>query len=214
MINTFLLKIKDYEEKVITGDILAETPGCPLCSSTGSNLSIHERRSRHIYIIDHGEVIDQLTLQARLKCAVCERTFTHHPDFIAPHKRYIPQQVLELAERYQKPDTGYRKSISWNFRTICWKNKDRWFSHVTLWRWMSCLAEQHTILKSTLSLIRQRAPSNDIFRRITPVSPGKHRSIERKNILQRSFRLVDAVKEAVCIFGKTFFPRFETALRF
>ena len=100
MINTFLLKIKDYEEKVITGDILAETPGCPLCSSTGSNLSIHERRSRHIYIIDHGEVIDQLTLQARLKCAVCERTFTHHPDFIAPHKRYI---VATGSRVYQKP---------------------------------------------------------------------------------------------------------------
>lgn len=212
MIDTFLSKIKDCEEKVITGDILAEVPLCVLCNSPGSNLSIHERRSRHIYIIDTGEVIDHLTLLSRLKCAVCKRTFTHYPDFIAPYKRYIPLQVLEMTERYREPHTGYRKSISWNFRTICWKNKDRWFSHVTLWRWISGLARQQ-ILKRILSLIRQRAPSSDVFRRIVPVCPEKFRSLERKKILQRSFRLVDAVKEAVSIFGKTFFPRFETALR-
>lgn len=213
MIKTLLSKIKDYEEKVITGEILDEAHLCVLCSSSGSNLSIHERRKRHIYIIDYGEVIDQVTLQARLKCAVCERTFTHYPDFITPHKRYIPLQVLELAERYREPHTGYRKSISWNFRTICWQNKDRWFSHVTLWRWMSGFARQQ-ILKRILSLIRQRAPSSGVFRRIAPVCPEKFRSVERKKILERSFRLVDAVKEAASLFGKIFFPRFETALRF
>jgi len=213
MISTFLSKIKSHEKKVINGDILSEIPACILCESPGSNLSIHERRNRHVYIIDNGEVIDKTTLQARLKCAVCERTFTHRPDFLFPYKRYIPRQILELAEQYRQPNTGYRKSVRHDYRTICWQDRDRWFSHVTLWRWLFYFGHRHQLIKHILSLIRQRSPSSSVFRRITPVCPAKYRSLKRKGILERSFRLVDAVREQISIFGKIFFPNFGTAPR-
>jgi len=191
---------------------LKELSVCASCEAPGSNLSIHERRSRNVNAIDFAEgvVIAEKTLLGRIKCAVCKRTFTHYPDFLIAYKRYIPHQILDLAERYCKSGRGYRKCIlHQGYRPISRERDDEWLSHVSLWRWVGFLGRQVKFLHKALDLIRQRSPSNNIFRRATPIPTEKYRSDKRKRDLEQAFRLIAANHEVAGIFGNLFSPTWE-----
>lgn len=91
---------------------------------------------------------------------------------------------------------------------------ERRLSHSTLWRLIGFWGSKTAYLQQLLDLLEQKCSDPDLFRKLQFVAePAKHRSAERKNILETFARLCIAANEYFVQFGRQIFPDFETQLR-
>jgi len=80
-----------------------------------------------------------------------------------------------------------------------------------LWRWVGFIGTMKTTLLEASKLIRQKAPSSEIFREPHIIPTHKYQSETRKKILQTCSRLFRAEEEFQILFGASIFLHFETA---
>jgi hypothetical protein len=203
-------------QEVFSGNIPKDLKICPKCGDNNQNFIIHERRRRIFYVIVKNYVKKVIGLLGRWKCTVCNGTFTYYPAFAIPHKNYVTENILELTQKYLAgSDTTYRRTVSYNNMPIGYDSETDWIderqlSASTVWRWLSFIASLRQTLHKALGLIRQRAPSAETFRKISPVFCCKYRSFERKKLLQRCSRFFIAEEFFKKIFFSSIFPGFAT----
>lgn len=93
------------------------------------------------------------------------------------------------------------------------KIDERALHRSTLWRFLLFLGAQTAGLQAGLQLLSEHDPSFQGHRFLGPVSPRKHRSEQRGEILRTARRLLNLNDRWDRAFGEPFFPRFATRPR-
>ncbi len=188
-------------------------PGaCPRCLEQPETFKRHDARERSFRFILDGFVHIIISLLVRLKCPTCKKTFTVYPSFALPHKRYVLPVIERLAMDYlENEQQSYRETASFQGSPIPYPEQDgqitdSYFAHTTPWRWIGFFGSMEAILKQTRHLIKQKDPDSSIFREIAPIHPRKHRTPDRKTILQNARDLLRASLEFKALFGLKIFP--------
>jgi hypothetical protein len=81
----------------------------------------------------------------------------------------------------------------------------------TLWRWISWLGSLENMVREAGKLIRQKAPGSVLHREAWPLSPRKHRSEVRRQVLERAAQCLVTESLFRELFGQEIFPNFATA---
>jgi hypothetical protein len=209
--------IQQHTDSVISGKIATPQGPCPRCSEQTQTFIRHDRRVRFFRFIVGNFVRVIKSLLVRWRCPICGKTFTDYPAFALPHKRYVLMDMERLSKDYVEDEQRtYRKTVCHQKMRIGYQGSDddideRFLEHSTPWRWISSLGSMKTTLNQVLHLISQKDPQSSIFREVFPVYPCKYRSLQRKNMLQNTRRLLRACQEFQRLFGHKIFPHLATA---
>lgn len=209
--------IQQHTDSVISGKIVTPQGPCPRCCEQTQIFIRHERRVRFFRYIVGNFVRVIKSLLVRWRCPICGKTFTDYPPFALPHKRYVLMDVERLSREYVEGEQQtYCKVVSHDDASIgYWQGDGKPVHHFlersTPWRWISFLGSMIKTLNQALHLISQKDPQSPIFREVFPVYPCKHRSLQRKNILHNTRRLLRACQEFQRLFGHKIFPHLATA---
>lgn len=215
MLLPILEEIQSYTRAVEKKEVQCDLPSCPCCREPAS-FKLHDRRRRTYLVVIERLVRTVLSLLSRWKCECCGETFTLYPSFALPRKRYLREEIFRRAGRYVEGDhESYRKAVKVDGLPVFHegagsKIDERSLAHTTLYRWLSSLGRLAETCRSALGLIREKAPSSEVFRKILPMAPWKYRSDERRRTLGDSRRLLLAEGEFRRLFGISIFPRLAT----
>ena len=143
------------------------------------------------------------------------------PTFLLPYRRYASSSLLPLADRYLQQDRrSYQQAVAPGGRVIGYvtpkgqeKIDERALSRSTLWRFMFWLGAQNVALQAGLQLWSEHDPLTTMHRFLGAVAPHKHRSEQRREILQTARRLLHLIDRWNQTFAEPFFPRFATRPR-
>jgi len=221
MITQIEQKIKNYNQKISSGDYPQPEKYCIHCKQAPAEFKLHDQRKRKLRIIIN-ELVQFFTLiLVRCKCPLCKATFTVYPDFLAPHKRYTTDQIVKLCERYLHQKINYEDALRNDGYKISYpqestfagmkkseetKDDESFVPGSTLWRWCGWLGSFGTAICKGLDLIRQTMPQATIFREFDPAYPSKYRSDERKHVLEQANKVLKM--RDIKIGEKKFFPHF------
>ena len=207
-------KIKAHKKEVLSGKVPNNLQICPKCKGNSRFFKLHESRFRIFLVIVDCFVKQVETLLGRWKCPLCHRTSTYYPDFAIPYKRYIKDTILQLSQKYLEEDNStYETVVRKEDAAIVYDNthSEKYESQVagsTVWWWLHTIGSLKQIVSKAFSLIREKDPSSEIFRQIRPIKAKKYRSYERKKVLQRCARLLNAESEFRRQFSNSIFPHF------
>lgn len=81
----------------------------------------------------------------------------------------------------------------------------------TVWRWLSWLGGMPGTLRAAWDLIRQKEPDATLHRQLWVVSPRKHRSEQRRDMLLEAMQLLAVDRVCQGFFGTGLFPRYATS---
>ncbi len=178
--------IKQHTERIISGEIDIPKGICPKCQKKPNALKLHECRKRTYRYIVGCFVKKRITLLPRWKCDICEATFTDHPDFALPYKRYVKENVVKISMNYIKEEKeSYQSVVTNNNAQIGYEEKDgQYVNHFIYpsspWRWIDWLGH----LKEYMATIFKPGELFYVF-------PKKYRSQHRKKTLQNAYMLLD-----------------------
>ena len=216
MISPIEEEIQAHTEKVKTRQIRCDLEVCPRCEGVPGFFNLHDVRERTFLVIFDRLVRTILSLLPRWKCPLCGKTFTGYPPFAVRYKRYVRETVMESSRRYVEDDRmTYREGVCKNCLPIfhdCEAEDeidDRTLAPSTLHRWITTLGGLAETLRASLKLIGSK--SSGIFRKVFPASSRKHRTEDRKALLEDCLRLLLAEEEYSSLFGVSIFPRLATA---
>lgn len=207
--------IKVYGERAKGKTISCALDTCPHCEGRPVRFKRHGVRPR-LFLVFAAEVIRRVwSYLTRWKCPLCQRTFTVYPDFALPFKRYVLPFILARCIAYVEDEVRiYREGVKEAGKSISHEDADEgaelWPS--TLWRWVDRLGRFPVTVRQALNLIKQKAPSTDVFRALgrLRIRAGKFRSEARKLLLQRGRELVTAEQEYARLFTASIFPDLAT----
>lgn len=143
------------------------------------------------------------------------------PTFLLPYRRYASFSLLPLARDYLEQDgLSYQQAVAPGGRAIGYvtppgqeKIDERALHRSTLWRLLLFLGTQSPALREGLQLWSEHDPSSKLHRFLGSVSPRKHRSEQRGEILRTARRLLLLIDHWNRAFPEPFFPRFATRSR-
>jgi hypothetical protein len=230
-----LEEIQRYTESVENGTFSCKLNVCPCCGGHPEGFTRHDCRRRIFLVILERLIKKIFSLLTRWKCPLCGHPFTFYPPFALPHKRYVRQTVLEMGSRYVKEDRmtdrkpgarhppedpmTYRKAVTEDRMPVFHETTGETpgeesvpvLAHSTLHRWLTSISKLHHTLFEALRLIKEKAPTSEIFRDILPIHPLKYRSDGRRMQLQICQRLFQAAEEYSRLFATSVFPHLGTA---
>lgn len=215
MLPPILKEIQRYSRAVERNEIHCDLPCCPRCGQQAV-FKLHDRRKRTYLVVLERFVKKVLSLLTRWKCEACRETFTFYPPFALARKRYLRQEVLERARRYLAEDQeSYRKTAKHGGLPLFYeadeqKIDERSHSHTTAHRWLTFLGSLTETCLQAGRLLREKAPSSEIFRGSLSPPPWKYRSEARRELLGSAWRLLSLEVEYRRHFGRSIFPRFAT----
>ena len=212
--------IAAYTQAVQRGEVDCTLESCPACGRPGPFQSNASRRRTFRVIIDrYARPVDSAL--TRWKCPSCMTSFTQYPDFALPYKHYVRQDICALSERYLSNDSlSYRQAVQVHTQGVYYatdepdKVDERRLWPSTLHRWIGFLGGLKNTLAHAWQLIRAKSPTCATFRQIAAVAPAKHRSLERKDLLQRCLRLLRADAQYRQLFRAGIFPYLAMACGF
>lgn len=221
MVTQIEQEVQNYNQKILSGDYPQPEKYCIHCKQEPAEFKLHDQRKRKLRIIVNALVQFVTLILVRRKCPLCKATFTVYPDFIAPHKRYATDQIVELCERYLHQKISYEKALRDDGHKIAYppestfanmkkseepKDDESFAPGSTLWQWCGWLGSFSAAICKGLDLIRQTVSQATIFREFDPVYPSKYRSDERKHVLEQANKVLKM--RNIKIGGKKFFPHF------
>jgi len=215
MLLPILEEIQSYTRAVEKKEVQCDLSSCPRCGERAS-FKLHDRRRRTYLVVLERLVRTVLSLLARWKCERCGETFTLYPSFALPAKRYVREEIFGRAGRYVDGDhESYRKAVKVDGLAVFHEGTgeeidERSLAHTTLYRWLRLFSSLASTCRKALGLIREKAPTSDVFRKILPIAPWKYRSEERRGVLGECRRLLVAEEEFRSLFGVSIFPRLAT----
>jgi hypothetical protein len=138
-----------------------------------------------------------------------------------PYRRYASLSLLPLARDYLEQDgLSYQRVVAPGGRAIGYvtpqgqeKIEERALNRSTLWRLVFFLGAQTAALQAGLQLWSEHEPLATMHRFVGAVSPHKHRSEQRGEILCTARRLLHLIDRWDRAFSEPFFPRFATRPR-
>lgn len=185
---------------------------CPCCKAE-SGFKRHDERRRQVLVPEGSFVLTCWIILVRWKCSSCGTTFTHYPEFLVPCKRYVLCMVLKLSERYvAQPETSYREVVAPGGMPCGYAERpdgsidERQLSHTTLWHWLTWLGGLTALSDQATDLLRQKDPGFELHRTVTPIAAAKHRSSERRNLLEQGASLLRTAAEFTRHFSRRIFP--------
>ena len=185
---------------------------CPFCKAQ-NGFRRHDSRKRRVHSIVDDFVTTCVIVLLRWKCCSCGRTFTHYPEFLLPHKRYVLGAIIGFAERYvNSPEASCRNALRPVTGALGYADKDggnideRQMSHTTLWHWLGWLGAMTMLADQGLDLLRQKDPHFKLHRAITLFPARNYRSESRGNLLQQTAALIRVAHEFKHLFSRRIFP--------
>lgn len=138
-----------------------------------------------------------------------------------PYRRYASPSLLPLARDYLEQDRlSYQQTVAPGGRPIGYVTPpgqqeidERALHRSTLWRLVLLLGGQCAALQAGLQLWSEHDPSSMMHRFLGAVSPQKHRSEQRGEILRTARRLLHLNDRWDGTFPEPFLPRFATRPR-
>jgi len=183
---------------------------CPRCGKAEAEFKYHDCRERKLRVIFAGFVDLCVIILRRWKCQICGRTFTHYPEFVIPHKRYILGAISGLSQEYvEEPRATYRGVVHPEGQAFGYaplENGDideRQLSHSTLWEWLGWLGSLEVRLGRGLELLRQKEAA--IHRLAIVIPPWKYQSEERRKLLEAGALLLEVAPIFQTVFGCSIF---------
>jgi len=143
---------------------------------------------------------------------------TGHP-FALPHKRFVHPTIDRKCHDYLGEDVGYRKATEHQGRPVIYDQPPTGgetsaaLAPSTLWRWLSWLGGLKNTTRAACQVIRQKEPSAALHRQAWAVSPSKHRSEARQEVLEQALELLVVQRLFERLFSKSIFPHFATGCR-
>jgi hypothetical protein len=126
----------------------------------------------------------------------------------------LANDYLEQDQRsYQRAVEPEGRPIGYLTRQGQEKIDERALHRSTLWRLILFLGTQTVALQAGLQLWSEHDPLSSMHRFVGAVSPQKHRSRQRGEILRTARRLLHLVDRWDRAFRESFFPRFATRAR-
>ena len=127
---------------------------------------------------------------------------------------------MPLAREYlERERLSYQRAVAPAGRPIGYvtrpgqKIDERALNRSTLWRLVFFLGAQTVALHAGLQLWSEHDPLSTMHRFVGAVSPQKHRSPQRGEILRTARRLLHLIDRWDRTFAEPFFPRFATKPR-
>jgi hypothetical protein len=133
-----------------------------------------------------------------------------------PHKRFVHPTIDEKCRRYLGEETGYRQAIDHRGRPTVYdeppmgRETSAALAPSTLWRWLSWLGGLKKTTRAASRVIRQANASSTLHREAWAVSPSKHRSESRRQVLEQALELLVTKKVFEREFNRPIFPHFAT----
>lgn len=226
--------IRAYEQDVLHHRVRPKLRQCPRCecwANAPAFFRLHEIRRRTFRAVVPGLVYTILSLITRWKCARCRRTFTWHPAFAMPHKRYVLPVILDRSQAYVETDEqSYRQGVREQGQpifheqpeperiTAASSEEDKAkecvpaLAHTPRYRWVSTLGALRHTLRRAWSLIKQARSDRGVVRDLAgfQAAPGKFRSQARRRILHACRSLCATEGVYAGIFGASIFPHLAT----
>jgi len=221
MVTQLKEKIKNYSEKIKKCEYPYAGEQCPKCKTKAEEFKLHEHRERKIRIIEDALVKIETVVLIRWKCPFCKGSFTVYPEFILPHKRYATEHIIELSEKYlEKDKMSYENAGKDGVLRIGYaeplgkksEGNENFLAASTIKRWIGWLGSLEKLLSKYLEMIKQKCPSTNIFRQISPCLPGKYKSDTQRKLMETAMMVLKVKKEYEKIFPEKFFPRFAIKL--
>ena len=122
---------------------------------------------------------------------------------------YLQQDQLS----YQRIVAPGGRAIGYVTRQGQERIDERALHRSTLWRFLFFLGAQTAALQAGLQLWSEHAPLSMMHRFVGAVSPHKHRSEQRREMLCTARRLLHLIDRWDRAFSEPFFPRFATRPR-
>jgi hypothetical protein len=133
-----------------------------------------------------------------------------------PHKRYVRQTIDQKSGVFLGEETGYRQAVDHRGRPTVYdeppegRETSAALAPSTLWRWLSWLGGLKKTTRAASRVIRQANASSTLHREAWTVSPSKHRSDPRRQVLEQALELVVTEKVFQREFNRSIFPHFAT----
>lgn len=143
--------IEKHTSMMLAGEFEPPEGQCPCCSGKPSTYRLHECRKRSYRYIVRDLVKVTLTLLARWRCPLCNDTFTEHPSFSIPHKRFTRPDIGRLCRKYIEDDRqSYATTVTFKGVSIGYLDEgevcaNRFLQSSTIWRWIKHLCEVFAI---------------------------------------------------------------------
>jgi hypothetical protein len=217
MISGILALINRHTDAVEKKEVKPTTDVCPRCQEHVESFRLHDTRKRSFFAVVGRLVHKVSSLLTRWRCPLCRHKFTLYPPFALPHKRYVKDVVIDVAQSYLTDDTlSYRKAVRVEGMPIFHGGADGSLddgvvAHSTLHRWIDLARSLEGTVREGLKRIRAKSPSADLFRRPFVIPAWKYRSDKRKMTLRAFFQLLLTDTEHRALFGVSIFPSFATA---
>ena len=190
-------RIKDieaYNNQIEKGEIHpCNLPKCHRCNKDSSSFKLHSYRERVFYVIVEMVVKFVRSALVRFKCPGCGKTYVWYPDFALPYKRYTRQAIVHFSKSFVDTDeTTYKQAVMVGHDAPGYQDDDRTLSPSTIHRWISTCGRFEKIIRTSQELILQKDPATSFCRDIAQVNiaPHKYRSLSRKTLLERCWKLV------------------------
>ena len=208
-------QIQRHTDQVRQGLDPCFLPSCPHCGVTPDFFKRHEKRRRIFYIIVEQILKKILGLLSRWKCPGCNRTAASYPDFALPYKRYTFPIIRTFNQAYvEDPVASYRGLVA--ACPLAYEvpdsNREPMMEHSTIHRWISTMGSYSRLVQTATDLVIQADPATRLYRDLAglKISPGKYRSLSRKQTLLTCFHLVFLMPFYQTIFQTGIFPRLAT----
>lgn len=208
---TIIEEIKTHEKEILSSNLPALIQRCLKCGENHEKFRLHDCKERIFLVIKNNTVLRIQSFLGRLKCFLCNKTFIHYPSYALPYKRYTVKGILNFSRRYGAVyEMTYKKSVREDQMAIGYEDRKRQFCGSTVFRWLTFLGLLSGRIGPYCRLISQKDPTLDMNRRLYPVNPRKHKSSDRKTILQQSLRVIDVARNFRLLFGFRVFPQLAT----
>ena len=188
------------------------------------DLRLHELRRRGLRTLerrgDRRVVVLLSVVLARLRCARCWATFTDHPPFVRPCRRYAAD-VIETLARQQLEDgarslaqgvgSGPDGRAPTGYDVEPKSKLDGCQLHrSTLLLWLVWLGCQPAALALAMAELLDHDPAADCHRLVGDVDPRRFRSPRRGAELRQARRLLQVAQSWRLAFSAPLFPRLAT----
>jgi transposase-like protein len=141
----------------------------------------------HTIILDDGRCcrFDEGLPVQRVKCSVCEESWTLRPPWLYPHRTFEPDVAEAAALMYLTDPAGTYASTAKAFGCAT----------STVWRWVGWVAglgEPAPVIAAT-ARIDPATPAADLIPREVPADHRKAQSVARHHVLLRALQLLVAL---------------------
>jgi hypothetical protein len=211
-----LSEVQGYTASVLSESYTCPLAVCPYCGEAAS-FRRHDTRPRTFLVVAARLVHRVASFLVRFTCSLCRRRVSAYPPFALPHKRYVLPELLERTRRYLEADpVTYEEAASEAGLAIFHHRTDeaiddRNLVRSTIHRWTTCFGNLATALARAHALVRQADPNSGLFRSAVGFPPRKYRSEDRRRLLGRALRLLEAAREFRRLFARDLFPDFATS---